>query len=412
MNLKTKVGVFFGGRSTEHEISIISAMQAIAAFDTEKFDVIPIYITKDCRMYTGFEAGFIENYRDIPLLLSRLNRITLEGKNGKLQLVKYTEGKLGFFSRGAILDTIDVAFPVVHGTNVEDGTLQGYFQIFGVPYAGCDVTSSALGMDKFAFKAVLKECGLPVLDCVRVKDSDYALHSEDILAKIEGKTRYPVIVKPVNLGSSIGIKKASDGTELKEALEYAFGFANLVLVENAVENLREINCSVLGDKNECEASVCEEPLNATDILTFEDKYMSGSSKGGVKGSKGTSAGMADTKRKCPADIPDELRDKIRELAKETFKAIGCSGVSRIDFLMDDKTKEVWVNEINTIPGSLSFYLWKESGVGFAQLLERCVRIAVKRANDEKNLTFSFDTNILQGFGGGFKGAKGAKGSKF
>ncbi len=405
MILKTKVGVFFGGRSTEHEISVISAMQAIAAFSKDKYEVIPVYITKDCKMHTGVEAGKIESYKDISALLSKLSRVTLEGENGKLNLISYPAPTFG----KGLVDTIDVAFPVVHGTNVEDGTLQGYFQSFGIPYAGCDVTASALGMDKFASKAVLKMCGLPVLDCVRVSANEFALKKDEILAKIEAETRYPVIVKPVNLGSSIGIKKADDRDELTCALEYAFGFANLVIVENAVQNLREINCSVLGNKEENEASVCEEPLNATSILTFEDKYMAGGKSGGVKGTKGTSAGMADTKRQCPANIPDEIRDKIQEYARKTFEVLGCSGVSRIDFLMDNETMEVWVNEINTCPGSLSFYLWEATGVKFDELLDRIVKIALARYRDEKNLTFSFDTNILQGISlGGAKGAKGAK----
>lgn len=402
MILKTKVGVFFGGRSTEHEISVISAMQAIAAFDKNKYEIIPIYITKDCNFYTGEAAGKIQNYKDIPTLLKSLTRVTLEGENGKLNLIAYPAPTFG----KGLVDTIDVAFPVVHGTNVEDGTLQGYFQSFGIPYAGCDVTSSALGMDKFASKAVLKMCGLPVLDCVRVNANEYTLEKENIISKTEAQTRYPVIVKPVNLGSSIGIKKANNTQELEDALDYAFGFANLVIVENAVLNLREINCSVLGNKEDCTASVCEEPLNATTILTFEDKYMTGGKSGGVKGSKGTSAGMADTKRQCPANIPDELRDKIQDYAKKTFEVLGCSGVSRIDFLMDNETNEVWVNEINTCPGSLSFYLWEASGIKFDQLLDNIVKIALARTRDEKNLTFSFDTNILQGFSTG--GAKGVK----
>lgn len=405
MILKTKIGVFFGGRSTEHEISVISAMQAIAAFNKDKYEIIPVYITKDCKMYTGEEAGKIESYKDIPALLKNLTRVTLEGENGKLNLISYP---VPTFGKG-LVDTLDIAFPVVHGTNVEDGTLQGYFQSFGIPYTGCDVTSSALGMDKFASKAVLEMCGLPVLDCVRVSANEFVLNKEDILTKIENETRYPVIVKPVNLGSSIGIKKADNKEELIFALDYAFGFASLVIVENAVQNLREINCSVLGNKDENEASVCEEPLNATTILTFEDKYMAGGRSGGVKGTKGTSAGMADTKRQCPASIPDEIRNKVQEYARKTFEVLGCSGVSRIDFLMDNETKEVWVNEINTCPGSLSFYLWEASGVKFDELLDRIVKIALARSREEKNLTFSFDTNILQGISLG--GAKGAKGTK-
>lgn len=407
MILKTKVAVFFGGRSTEHEISVISAMQAIAAFNKDKYEIIPVYITKDCKYYTGEKALKIENFKDIPSLLKSLKRVTLESESGKLKLSEYPGPTFG----KGYTEICDIAFPVVHGTNVEDGTLQGYLQSLDVPYAGCDVCSSALGMDKFASKAVLKIAGLPVLDCVRISATEFSVNTDSVIEKIEASTRYPVIVKPTNLGSSIGIKMAKSKKELFSSLEYAFGFSNLVIVENAVQNLREINCSVLGNRENCEASVCEEPLNATDILTFEDKYMSGaSSKGGkVAGSKSTSAGMADTKRQCPADIPDELTKKIQDYAKKTFEVLGCSGVSRIDFLMDNETGEVWVNEINTCPGSLSFYLWEATGKTFDMLLDSIVKLAFARYREEKNLTYSFDTNILQGFSAG--GAKGIKGAK-
>lgn len=392
MILKTKVGVFFGGRSTEHEISVISAMQAIAAFNTEKYEIVPIYLTKDCKFFTGKEAGLIENYKDIDALLKTLTRVTLESDNGKLKLLSYPAP---VFGKG-VVDVIDVAFPIVHGTNVEDGTLQGYFQSLNIPYVGCDVTSSALGMDKFASKAVLKMCGLPVLDCIKITVNEYAIDKNNVIAKAEEATTYPIIVKPVNLGSSIGIKKAENKSELSEALEYAFKFSNLVIIENAVHNLREINCSVLGTSSECEASVCEEPLNATSILTFDDKYLGNGKGAKVKGSTQTSAGMATAKRQCPADIPDELRNSIQELAVKAFKALGCCGVSRIDFLMDDKTKEVWINEINTCPGSLSFYLWEASGLKFNMLLDRLIKLAFARNTEENNLTFSFNTNILSG----------------
>ncbi len=407
MILKTKVAVFFGGRSTEHEISVISAMQVIAAFNKEKYDIIPVYITKDSKFYTGEAASKIENFKDIPSLLKTLKRVTLESENGKLKLSEYPSPTFG---KGYI-EICDIAFPVVHGTNVEDGSLQGYFQSLDIPYAGCDVGSSALGMDKFSSKAVLKAAGLPVLDCVRVSASEFVTNTDSVISKIEEATRYPVIVKPTNLGSSIGIKKAANKDELYSCLEYAFEFSGLVIVENAVQNLREINCSVLGNRDNCEASVCEEPLNATDILTFEDKYMSGASSKGSKvaGSKSTSAGMADTKRQCPADIPEELAKKIQDYAKKTFEVLGCSGVSRIDFLMDSETEEVWVNEINTCPGSLSFYLWEATGKTFDELLDTIVKISFARYREEKNLTFSFDTNILQGFSAG--GAKGTKGTK-
>lgn len=294
---------------------------------------------------------------------------------------------------------------MVHGTNVEDGTLMGYLEMLNVPYAACDVTSSALGMDKYQMKAALRQAGLPVLDALQIGGREYAENGGAVLERIEEKIGYPLIVKPVNLGSSVGISKAKDRTALEAALDTAFGFSSRVLVEKAVQNLREINCAVLGDAEEAQASVCEEPLNATDILSYQDKYMSGgkSAKSGAKG------GMSSLARRCPADIPEELTRRVQELAVATFQALGCLGVSRIDFLNDRETGELWVNEINTIPGSLAFYLWEAAGVPFAELLDRMLSLAFKRQRQRAALTFSYDVNLLAGVSLG--GAKGAKGSK-
>lgn len=396
MPLKTRVGVFFGGKSVEHEISIISAMQAIAALDCEKYDIVPIYITKSGEMYTGDAgtAGNIASYKNIPELLKKLVRVILVNDGGEVKMIKHPAPRFSKSEVGAL----DVALPVVHGTNVEDGNLQGWLHSVGLPFCGCNTLSSALGMDKFAAKAVMKFHGLPVVDGICRTALDYASDKDKVVADIESTASYPVIVKPVNLGSSIGIGKAKDREALVRCLDEAFNYSDRVLVERAVQNLREINCSVLGDIDGAKASVCEEPLNATDILSYGDKYMSGGSKDlkvGVKGGS-SSAGMADLKRKCPADIPDETSDKIRSLAVETFKALGCSGVSRIDFLMDSESGEVFVNEINTIPGSLSFYLWEATGMSFTALLDEVISLAFKRARRDKSLTYSFDTNVLAG----------------
>jgi len=405
MEMKIKVGVFFGGKSVEHEISVISAIQAIFEFNKDKYDIVPVYITKQGLMYTGEEVGAIESYRgNISELLEKSTRIVMANENGKINLVRYPS-KL--FTK-PIYDTIDVAFPIVHGTNVEDGALQGYFKSLSCPFVGCDVLSSALGMDKAAQKAVLKQAGIPTLDCTMVSRREFYLSQNDFIEKIEATSAYPVIVKPVNLGSSVGIKKAKDKESLIIALEFAFEFANRAIVEKAVVHLKEINCSVLGDEDGVEASVCEEPINHDEILSYADKYLSGGSKNGAKmaGSKSSqSAGMADTKRKLPADISTELNATIQEYAKKTFLALGCSGVSRIDFLYDTESSELFVNEINTIPGSLSFYLWEATGVSFSVPLDKLVSLAFKRERNLADINFSFDTNILQGvsFGGGSKG---------
>lgn len=410
--MKIRLGVMFGGKSVEHEISIISAIQAIGYLDREKYEVVPIYITKNNEFYVGENIGKIESYTNLKKLLSESQRVIPVSETNCVKLVRYPMKRFGKNE----LDYFDIAFPIVHGTNVEDGTLQGYLSMLNVPYVGCDVLSSAVGMDKYVMKTVLKDNGIPVLDCVRFTSRDFDEDSDGVAEKIEKEIGYPVIVKPINLGSSIGISKADNRDKLIDSLETAFCYAEKVLVEKAVENLKEINCSVLGDCEEAEASLCEQPINDGDILDYEEKYMrNGGSKGSKSGVKmpaksGGSKGMASLSRKIPADITDEQRQTIENYAVKAFKCLGCCGVSRLDFMMNDKTGEIWLNEINTIPGSLAFYLWEPKGVKYAELLDRMISLARKRERQNGNITYAFDTNVLQGvkLGGGSKGSKGSK----
>jgi len=383
--MKINVAVMFGGKSVEHEISVISALQAAEQLDREKYEVIPIYITKQGKMYTGEQIGRIDAYKNIDALLKNSRQIILTNEDGKVVAAEYPV-KFRFGRKRSTV--IDVVLPIVHGTNVEDGTLQGYLKTLGVPFAGCDVLASAVGMDKHIMKLVFREAGIPVLDSKCFLKTEYIDNEEAVLAAIEGTFGYPVIVKPVNLGSSVGISKARSREELTEALELAFQFAATVLVERAITNLREINCAVLGDIYEAEASECEEPLNATDILSYEDKYLAGGK------SSGGSKGMASLARKIPADISEEQRTLIRNMAVKAFQAIGGNGVARIDFMIDTSDNTVYLNEINTIPGSLAFYLWKPVGVSYPQLLDRMIALALKRARDEAEIVYSFDTNVL------------------
>jgi len=392
--MKIKVGVLFGGKSVEHEVSVITAIQAINAFDKDKYDIVPIYITREGDFYCGPDIGKIEAYRDIKGLLSRSVRVLPMGEKGRMKLLRQPPKMFG----NNVYDVIDVAFPAVHGTNVEDGALQGYLQTLGVPYVGCDVLSSALGMDKYAMKAVLKDSGIPVLPCVRFDVKRWSRKRDEVLEELEGKLRYPIIVKPVNLGSSIGIKIARDREGLIEAVDYAFNYATIAIAENAIVNLREINCSVLGDYETAEASECEEPINTDEILSYEDKY------GGEDGKSG-GKGMSGLKRLLPAPISPELREEVRNLAIRTFKALGASGVARIDFLLDTDETKLYVNEINTIPGSLAFYLWEPIGVKYPELLDRLVSLALKRERENSAISYSFETNILSNFRGGLKGGK-------
>ncbi|WP_034447853.1 D-alanine--D-alanine ligase family protein [Butyrivibrio sp. AE2032] len=392
--MKTRVAMMFGGKSVEHEISVISGIQAILSMDTDKYEIVPVYLTKKNLMYIGDDIGKIESYKDIDSLLSRSQRVIMVNEGEKVHIVGYPFKKFG---KNVDID-IDVVFPIVHGTNVEDGALQGYLKTLGIPFVGCDVEASALGMDKYVMKIVLKEKGIPVLDSALYTLKDYS-NIDTLLDDIENKFGYPVIVKPVNLGSSVGISVAKDRLELTNSVDDAFRYATKVLVETAITNLREINCSVLGDENDAMASECEEPLHSKDILSYEDKYTGNSKSGGSKG-------MASTSRIIPAELSPEMREEIRSLAVKAFQGLGCNGVSRIDFMIDEDTGKLYFNEINTIPGSLAFYLWEPVGVPYKELLDRMIELALKRMRIEGGLTFAFDTNILNTASlGGSKGSK-------
>lgn len=398
--MKTNIAVFFGCRSVEHEVSIISAIQAMRAINREKYDVTPVYVSKDGEMYTGDNLFEIENYRNLPELFKAAKRVTLIKEKGAV-LMHYLDQKR--FKKMPDV-AINLAFPIVHGTNCEDGTMAGYFEFLGLPYISCDIISAAVGMDKAVFKDVLKSAGLPVLDCIKFRAREYTLDKAHITDNIKTKIGFPLIVKPVNLGSSVGITKVNNEAELDDAIRLGISFSDAILVEKAICNLREINCSVLGDSDECEASVCEEPFMNDEILSYEDKYMGGSKSK----HQGPSKGMASLGRKIPADISEELSNEIRSLSCRIFKLIGASGVVRIDFLFDTDTNKVYANEINTIPGSLAFYLWEATGLKYTDMIDRLVDIAFRRQRNRDNLTFTIDTNILSGVSFGTKGTKGAK----
>lgn len=394
------LAVFFGCCSVEHEVSIISAVQAMHSIKKEKYNVIPVYVSKDGEMFTGEELFDIEGYKDLPSLLKKVKPVTFSrNKNGVF--MNYEGG--GLLKKKP--QSIDVAFPVVHGTNCEDGTIEGYFEFLRLPYVGCDIISSAVGMDKAVFKDVLSAAGLPVLPCIRFYSREYFENHEALLDRIEKEIGMPAIVKPANLGSSVGITKANDRLALADAIDHACSFADKILVERAIVGLREINCSVLGDYDECQSSVCEEPVMHDDILSFEDKYMGGGKKTG--GSKG----MTSLSRKLPAEISEEKSEEIRELSCRIFKALGASGIARIDFILDTKDGDrVYANEINTIPGSLAFYLWEATGISYPDLLDRAIELAFRRERKKQSLNFTFESNILAGVGD-LTGAKGSKGAK-
>ncbi len=401
-DMKTNVAVFFGGRSVEHEISVISALQAINAFDSEKYNIIPIYITKQGRWFTGPELLEIRNYRDMKGLTERCTEVFMRPEYGDYNLYKAKSGL--FSSKSPVVDEIHVVVPVLHGTNGEDGIFEGLLDTIGIPYAGCNTLSSANGMDKITMKMILRECGIPVVDYVWFTDKEWFSRRDSIIEEVESKLGYPVIVKPANLGSSVGIGKATDRESLIAKIDNAEQFSQRLIVEHCIEQLQEINCSVLGDADDHQSSVLEEPIKTGDILSYEDKYM-----GGSKGS----AGMQNSDKRIPAELPADVTEKIRHIAGETFRVLSCHGVSRVDVMVDRKDGAVYVNEINTIPGSLSFYLWEASGISFTELMDRLVALALKRKRETDRKTFTYDANIFA-MGGGVKGGTkgGLKGGKF
>lgn len=401
---KVRLGVIYGGPSVEHEIAVISACQAMAAINTEKYEVIPIFITKNGIWYTGEALKEISNYANLENLLKECNRVYITATRGEHKLIIPKKGLFG--KEKEII--IDVMVPVMHGAHGEDGCLQGLLELLDIPYSGPGVLGAAVGMDKIMMKAVLKNAGIPVIEGVYFTAEEWYALREEKLSLVEEKLGYPVIVKPANLGSSVGISKAENRDALAAALDYAATFTGRLLVEHYVKNMREINCSVLGGNGVAKTSVCEEPITSSEFLTYKDKYMNNGK--GVKGAKGGksggSKGMSGSKRQIPADLSEEMSDTIRNLAKESFVALDGNGVCRVDIILDVDENKAYVNEVNTIPGSLSFYLWEATGIDFTSLMDELVDLALKRYRVKESYNYSFDTNILAGFAkNGTKGVK-------
>lgn len=397
--MKIKVGVIFGGSTVEHEISIISAVQAMGYMNTDKYEIIPIYVDKNKDWYTGHMLTDIEVYKDFDALKRYAKKVVLVKKGDSFFLQT-----LGFFKRN--IASIDIAFPIVHGNSVEDGTLAGYLDTIGIPYVGSHVLGAAMGQDKVVMKQVMKACDLPIVDYTWFYDTEFDSFHDDIVKDIK-KLGYPVIVKPATLGSSVGIVYVNSEDELEDAVREAIKYDSKIVVEKAITNLTEVNCSVLGNYEYQELSAIEEVMSTSEFLTYQDKYIGSGKKGAVKGG---SKGMIATDRIIPARISKELTDEVRSISKKTFKALNLSGLCRIDFLVDKKKNKVYVNEPNTIPGSLSFYLWEPIGKKYPTLLDDMISLAIKDYKNRNKKVHTFDTNVLSNFGG-TKGLKGMKGSK-
>ncbi len=401
---KIQLGVIFGSRSCEREVAIISAVQLMNHVDTEKYDVIPVYISEQGVWYTGEALRDIKAYTPFSPDKKGIEQVALDITAGSGALIATRPGK-GLFGHPTqvVAARLEVCVIVMHGLNGEDGTLQGMLELANLPYTSTGVAGSAIGMDKIMMKQFFRGAGdLPVLpDCWFIR-SAWEKNREAVLNEVEKKLGYPVFVKPANLGSSIGVSRADDREGLVDSLELAFDYDRRVLVEKGLDKPIELNCSVLGYDDEVEASPIEMPLSAEQFLDFREKYMA----------NGGSKGMASLHRVLPAPIEDSLRDEIQALSCRIFRMLDCKGVVRIDYMFDRATSKIYITEINTIPGSLAFYLWENKGMKYRQLIDRLVECAQK-AHEDKNLrNYAFTSDILKSVSlGGAKGTKGAKGSK-
>lgn len=397
--MKIKVGVVFGGDTVEHEVSIITAVQAMSYMNKEKYDIIPIYISKDRIWYTGKMLMDMDVYKNFDDLKKYAKKVTLTKKDD-IYILQATHG---LFRKD--VTELDIIFPIVHGNGVEDGSLAGYLDSIGIPYVGSNVLGSALGQDKVVQKQIMEATHIPTPKYIWFYDTEYLSDSEKIKKDIK-KLGYPVIVKPAKLGSSIGIAIAKTEEELDRVVSDAILYDNKILVEEVIQNLVEVNCSVFGNYEYQETSALAQMKTKNAFLTYEDKYI-----GGGKGKKGSLKGvgkMSTGDMIVPAKIDSKIEEKIKELSIQTFKALNLSGVARIDLLVDSKTNEVYINEPNTIPGCLAFYMWTAVGKDYTTLLDDMITLAIKDYKNKTKKTSSFESNILSTFDGS-KGLKGMKG---
>ena len=402
---KIQLGVIFGSRSCEREVAIISAVQLMNNVNTDKYDVIPVYISEHGVWYTGAALREIATYQNFTPGTMGIEQVSLDMAAGSGALLATRPGK-GLFARPeqTVVARLDVCVIVMHGMHGEDGTLQGMLEMANLPYTSTGVAGSAIGMDKIMMKQFFKGADLPVLPGTWHTRSMWESDREAVMNEIEEKLGYPVFVKPANLGSSIGVSRADDREGLEDSLDLAFDYDRRVLVEKGLDRPIELNCSVLGYDDDVTASPIEMPIrgDGEDMLDFSKKYL--------RGSDASKGGMASLGRLLPAPIEDSLRDKIQALSCEMFRMLDCKGVVRIDYMFDRASEELYITEINTIPGSLAFYLWNEAGVSYPELIDRMVAHA-KRAHEDKNMrNYAFTSDILSSvsLGGGTKGAKGGK----
>lgn len=394
--IKTKVAVAFGGKSPEHEVSVITGLQVLNNIDNEKYDAFPLYVSKDGEYFLGEVLSDIETYKDLSTVPQKAKKIFFSTDPEHKGFTFIKDNRLSLLNKKEYVD-VDVVFPCFHGGLGENGGFQALCEMAGIAYVGSGLAGSINGMDKVIMKDIFKTHNIPMVKYIWFYRNYWDKYREKLDKEIEKNLKYPLFVKPANAGSSIGVNKVKNKAELTNAVEVAMQFDRKIIVEESFENAREINISVMGNTgSELITSVCEEVFSSTGVLSYEEKYVGGGNK---------SQGMASAKRKVPADLDKEVQAKIEETAKKVFSILDCAGLSRIDFMVNDKTKEIIVLEINTIPGSMAFYLWEATKMPFKQVLTRLIELGFEREKDSKKNVSTFVSNILENFRPGLKTPK-------
>lgn len=384
-NIKENVAVIFGGKSTEHDISIITGLQVFANIDREKYNIFPVYIYRNGEMFIGDKLGKVETFANFDI----------KDKNIKKVAFKIGSNYL-FTSKNSIREKfkpyikIDCAVICCHGMNGEDGTLQGVLELSNIPYTSSGVMSSAISMDKIIMKDIFVANKFKTAKYCFFNRSDYYLHFDEVVKKIESRLAYPIFIKPANLGSSIGISKCKNKEELDEAIEIAVNYDNRILAEEGVENNIEANCAVFGNGEYQISSKVEYPKTWSEFLSFDEKYIQRNKEIIEK----KDSNIIKEKKKLLA----ETEKIIQRIAERVFRVFNCSGVVRIDFLVDVETNQVYINELNSIPGSFSYYLFKDQGYNFKDFLNRLIDISKKEKNKKSCNRFSYESQALVNFG--------------
>ena len=399
---KMNIAVFFGSRSCEHDVSIVSALQCMEATKAAGFEVTPVYISRDGLWYTGEPLENIETFREFNPMTKGITRVTLDVTANAGDLWAWPPQRAGLFAKvPAPLCHIDCVIPVFHGWHGEDGTIQGLLEMANIPYASSGVLGSAIGMDKIAMKQILRGAGFPVLDFVWFTREQLKKERQAVIERVEKEIKYPAFIKPAALGSSIGVSRAKNREELERALDVAASYDRRILVEVGVVHPVEINCAAVGYGEDVRASVCEMPVPSSNdtFLDFWQKYLRNASTKGED-----SRGMKSLSRVVPAPIGEELTKRIQTMTCDIFKLLDCRGTVRVDFILDQNDM-LFVNEPNTIPGSLAFYLWKACGLDFPKLIEKMVEDALRAHADKNSSVFAYDSSILKKVAAGTKGSK-------